>query len=192
MKKIILASNSPRRKEILSKFNLHFDIITADIDENVNPSISAYELAANLAYKKAMSIASTIDYDAIIIGADTIVFHNKIYGKPVDKIDAYNMIKNLSGKMHEVITGLAVIDTSNNKKIKTYETTEVYFREIEEDEINRYIDTGEAFDKAGGYAIQGIASLFIKKIHGDYHNVVGLPIYKLNEILKNEFNINLI
>ncbi|NLM04657.1 MAG: Maf-like protein, partial [Clostridiales bacterium] len=75
---------------------------------------------------------------------------------------------------------------------KTYETTEVYFREIEEDEINRYIDTGEAFDKAGGYAIQGIASLFIKKIHGDYHNVVGLPIYKLNEILKNEFNINLI
>ena len=192
MTKFILASNSPRRQEIFRKLNIEFEVITSDIEEIIDNNIPPYRLACDLAYQKASSIITHIQGDAIIIAADTIVYNNGVFGKPHNHQAAYEMIKSLSGKTHEVITGLAIIDTNTNKEVKEYEITKVHFRKIEDEEIYKYIATGEPMDKAGGYGIQGKASLFIRKIDGDYYNVVGLPVYKLGEILKNKFDISLL
>ena len=192
MTKFILASNSPRRQEIFRKLNIEFEVITADIEEIIDNNIPPYRLACDLAYQKASNIITHIQGDGIIIAADTIVYNNGVFGKPHNHQAAYEMIKSLSGKTHEVITGLAIIDTNTNKEVKEYEITKVHFRKIEDEEIYKYIATGEPMDKAGGYGIQGKASLFIRKIDGDYYNVVGLPVYKLGEILKNKFDISLL
>lgn len=192
MTRFILASNSPRRKEILEKLDVEFEVITSNIEEKIDNTISPYRLVCDLAYQKAKNMVSKVEDSAIIIAADTIVVKDKVFGKPINQDEAYQMIKSLSGKVHEVVTGLAIIDTYTNKEVKAYEITKVYFRQIEDEEIYKYIATGEPLDKAGGYGIQGKASLFIRKIDGDYHNVVGLPIYRLAEILKNEFNISLL
>lgn len=191
-KKLILASASPRRKELLENLGYEFQIIPADIDETVNGSKSPEEIVKELALQKASHIANNIDYPAVIIGSDTIVvIDNTILGKPENTEDAYKMLKLLSGRSHQVISGIAIIDTSNNNKIVESASSDVYFRPISEKEITDYISTKEPMDKAGAYAIQGLASTFIEKINGCYNNIVGLPLFKVTRALK-EFDLDIL
>ncbi|AKL95089.1 septum formation protein Maf [Clostridium aceticum] len=190
MYKLILASNSPRRKEILENLGLKFSIITSDIEEKVNYNIEPYRVACNLAYQKAKSVSENITDPAIVIGADTIVILDKILGKPQNSEEAYGMLRSLSGRTHEVVTGIAIIDCYHQQQVTDYEVTKVHFREINDEEIKKYVETGEPMDKAGAYGIQGKASLFVKKIEGDYYNVVGLPVFKLGKIMHRYFNMS--
>ncbi len=186
---IVLASKSPRRKELLSLLDLDFHIITADIDETIDSSLPVSNEVARLSYQKAAAIKSQASSNSIIISADTVVeLDGCVMGKPKDEQDAFNMLKSLSGKAHNVLTGITVLQ-GNNHITKTV-TTKVYFRNITDQEIWEYIDTFEPMDKAGAYGIQGRASKFVQKIDGDYFNVVGLPVCELTLILKN-FNINI-
>ena len=143
-----------------------------------------------LAFEKSMDVAKS-NQESLVIGADTIVvFNNTILGKPKDKEDARNTIKLLSGNTHEVITGISLINLSANKKIIDYVVSKVKFKDLSEDDINDYINTGESLDKAGAYGIQGYGSLLIEEIQGDYFNIVGLPISKLSDLVKTHFDIN--
>ncbi len=181
-RKIILASASPRRKEILSLLFNEFEIIPANIDESAISFKNPKKAVCELAKKKALSIFEKYN-DSVVIGADTIVVYEKtILGKPKDKEDAFRMLKLLSGKMHKVITGVAII----SKEFQTdfFQESDVYFSDLTDNEINKYIETKEPFDKAGSYAIQGIGGKFIEKIKGDYHNIVGFPLNKTYSILK--------
>jgi septum formation protein len=180
--KIILASASPRRKEILSLLFDTFEILPANIDESVVSFKNPKKAVSQLAKKKALSVYEK-NQESVVIGADTIVvYKNKVLGKPKDKEDAFNMLKLLSGKKHKVITGVAII--SKQFQTEFFEISDVYFSTLTDDEINKYIETKEPFDKAGSYAIQGIAGKFIEKIKGDYHNIVGFPLHKTYSILK--------
>lgn len=180
---IILASQSPRRKELLSLITDDFIICPADVDETVPDNIHVEKVAEYLSKIKALALKSTARNGDIIIGADTIVvYNNEIFGKPKDETDAFNMLKTLSGNTHQVITGVTLIKNQNVKSFSVI--TEVKFNILTDDEINKYIATKEPIDKAGAYGIQGKASLFIEKINGDYFNVVGLPVSKLYEEIK--------
>ena len=182
MRKLILASQSPRRKELLEKCGYPFDVIVADIDESIDSSLTLENAIQQLAYKKAKKIFD--DYpDAIVIGSDTIVSINKkILGKPKDEQEAFNMLKLLSGKTHEVITGLTIL--TKEKKYNHVSVNKVTFYDLSDEEIYKYISTKEPMDKAGSYAIQGIASRYIKSIDGDYYAIVGLPVSVVYHILK--------
>lgn len=192
MKQIVLASTSPRRKEILKSLGVDFQVIGSGIEEKVNRQLSPPEIAKQLAYLKAKDVSNKISGDYVVIGADTIVEYNKTLGKPKSAEEAYNMLKSLSGNVHRVITGFAVIDCSTGQEFIDYECTNVYFKNLTDKEIQNYIATGEPMDKAGAYGIQGKAALFVSKIEGDYFNVVGLPIFKLGVVLQNNFNISLL
>lgn len=185
--KIILASKSPRRKELLGLLDLDFEIITADIDETIDPSLPIADEVARLSYEKALAVTKQTSGNDIIISADTVVECNgMVMGKPKDETDAKNMLLRLSGNTHNVLTGVTVMQGENiiTKTVKTAVT----FRKISYDEISDYIASKEPMDKAGAYGIQGRASKFVSHINGDYFNVVGLPICTLSEMLK-EFNI---
>lgn len=192
-KKIILASASPRRKEILKSLNLQFEIIPPEIEENIDEKTFSNKLIEELALEKVLDVRKKVKYPAVIIGSDTVVvIDNKILGKPKNTEDAFRMLKLLSGKTHRVISAIALIDTENNKTLTDSVTSEVTFKKLSNSEINNYIAAGESMDKAGAYAIQGgLANIFIKSICGCYTNVVGISAYKLAEMLK-EFGINLI
>jgi septum formation protein len=192
MKQIVLASSSPRRKEILEGLGVQFKVISSDIEETVNEELSPPEIAKQLAYLKAKDISNKISGDYVVIGADTIVEYNKVLGKPKSTEDAYHMLKLLSGQVHRVITGFAIIDCFNQKEFIDYDCTNVYFNKLTDEQIQKYIATGEPMDKAGAYGIQGKASLFVSKIEGDYFNIVGLPMFKLGVALHNYFDINLL
>ncbi|WDC83862.1 Maf family protein [Caloramator sp. mosi_1] len=186
--KIILASSSPRRIEILKNLNLQFEVIPSDFKEEINLN-NPIELVKNFAYNKALDVKDKIKEEALIIAADTVVYKDgKVLGKPSDEEDAYNMLKLLSGSEHQVYTGVCVF--YNNDYIVDYSCTNVYFKELSDYEIKKYISTTEPFGKAGAYAIQGFGSLFVEKIEGCYFNVVGLPINKLYDII-NRMGINL-
>jgi septum formation protein len=179
--KIILASGSPRRREIFKKLGINFQYVTSNIEEKFDESLSVYEQVVKLATMKAYKVANIYD-EAFIVGADTVVYlENKIIGKPKDIVDAKNILKFLSGKMHEVITGVAIVNKREKLIERFYEKTAVYFRKLNDALIDWYIDTDEPMDKAGAYGIQGAGSLLIEKIYGDYDNVVGLPAGKLLE-----------
>lgn len=183
MRHIILASASPRRKEILQLADLSFNIMPSDAEE-ITTKTEPQEVVMELASIKAKDIYERSDKQSMVVGADTVVaYKGQILGKPSDEEDARRMLSMLSGQTHEVYTGVCVIEDG---QIKTfYEETKVTFYEISEDEINRYIGTGEPMDKAGSYGIQGKAAVFIKGIEGDYYNVVGFPIARfLHEITK--------
>lgn len=183
---IILASASPRRKELLSKIVEDFTVYPSNFEETLPANISAYDAAEYLATQKALSIKSKFPND-IIIGADTvIVFKNKIYGKPVNKEDAKKMLSTFSNNTHQVITGVCILNVQ--KSLSFNSISDVTFYDLTKKEIEDYLCNDEYKDKAGAYAIQGKASLFIKEIKGDYNNIVGLPISKLNRVLKN-FNL---
>lgn len=183
MKHIILASASPRRKEILELADLKFDIMPSNAQE-ITTKTAPNEVVMELASIKAKDIYEKSEKQSMIVGADTVVaYQGQILGKPTDEADAKRMLTMLSGQTHEVYTGVCVIE---DEKIKTfYEETKVTFYEISDEQIDRYIKTGEPMDKAGSYGIQGKAAVFIKRIEGDYYNVVGFPIARfLQEITK--------
>lgn len=180
--RIILASNSPRRREILSQLGIQFEVIPSKFEENAS-NMNPEDMVMYLAEEKAMSVAKNIKEEAFIIGADTIVYQKEVMGKPKDNEDAARMLKNLSGVFHTVITGISVVHTPSLKKVTDYEKTLVKFKNISDDEIQAYVKSGEPMDKAGAYAIQGIGSLLVEKIEGCYFNVVGLPVYRLSKIL---------
>lgn len=185
MKKIILASASPRRVELLAMLGLPFEQKISHVPETGNDRIAPEELARALALAKAGSVAC-METEGLVIGADTIVLaKGGIMGKPKDRVDAFRMLQELSGTRHQVISGLAVVDASTGEERTAHEVTEVVFRRLSQKEIDCYLDTGEPMDKAGAYGIQGIGSLLVEEIHGCYNNVVGLPLTLLVEMLKN-------
>lgn len=179
---IILASASPRRKELLRLIVDDFEIIPADIDETVSGDIELEKIPQYLAENKALHIHRS-HFDDIVIGCDTGVFIDGVMlGKPSSQEDAFNMLKTLSGRTHKVITGCALF--CRDKKIVFSSETKVSFFELTDSEIAEYIKTGEPMDKAGAYGIQGKGSLLIEKIEGDYFNVVGLPVSQLSRELR--------
>ena len=183
MKHIILASASPRRKEILELADLEFDVMPSDAQE-ITTKTAPNEVVMELASIKAKDIYKKSEKQSMIVGADTVVaYQGQILGKPTDKADAKRMLTMLSGQTHEVYTGVCVIEDGKTKTF--YEETKVTFYEISDEQIDYYIKTGEPMDKAGSYGIQGKAAVFIKGIEGDYYNVVGFPIARfLQEITK--------
>lgn len=184
--RIVLASSSPRRKMLLHQLDIPFDIRVSDIDETIQSDVPAEELARRLAFEKAEAIARSLT-DAIVIGADTLVVDERgILGKPQHEQEAFQMLQRLSGKVHQVITGVAVISTySPQNTLVNHETTQVKIATLSDCDIRRYIHTGEPLDKAGAYAIQGKGAMFVEWIHGCYNNVVGLPLFLLIRMLKN-------
>jgi len=188
MEKIILASNSPRRKEILTNVGVEFSVMGSDIEEVVRVGEKPESVVMALAFEKAVDIASRVDDNSIIIAADTIVYKDSILGKPVDDQDAFKMLKSLSASSHEVYTGFTILRANTNLKITEYVKTKVVFKDLDDDTIDKYIKTKEPIGKAGAYAIQGYGSTLIDSIEGDYFNVVGLPISRLSEVLKKNFD----
>ena len=174
---IILASKSPRRKELLEKIGLKFSVRPADIEE-VHIGITGFgDIVIDLAEQKADAIKEKMFHDRIVIASDTIVVINeKILNKPIDREDAFTMLRTLSGNIHSVFSSLYVHDGYEKKEIKEYTETKVEFYELTDKQINDYLDTHEPFDKAGAYGIQGYGSKFIKKIDGCFFSVMGFPI----------------
>lgn len=193
MSKIILASSSPRRKELLEKYNLNPIIFKPDVEEKELTKEKPIQIAMSLAFEKALWVSDHFENEEIIIGADTIVvYQNEVLGKPKDIEDAFRMLNLLSGKTHYVITGLSIIKANSNLKIVDYEKTKVEFRKLSKDQINRYIKTKEPMDKAGAYGIQGYGEILVKGIDGCYSNVVGLPLGKLDYLLDKFFNMKIL
>ncbi len=189
MNEFVLASASPRRREILEAVGLKFDILVSSADESrIDRSIAPELLVKELAMLKASESAKHTRRGRYIIGADTVVaLEGKILEKPANEADAARMLRLLSGKTHSVYTGVCVYSTSDNTAVAECERTEVEFFELTDEEIEAYVATKEPLDKAGAYGIQGIGALLVRGIKGDYFNVVGLPIARLNRILKEEF-----
>lgn len=189
----VLASKSPRRSELLENLGVEFTIAVSDIDESKIPKDLPPKLyVQELAVLKGTAIGAGCGAGRFVIAADTVVVcDDEIIGKPTDEADARRMLKMMSGRVHEVYTGFSVTDSTSGMTASGYEVTKVRFRELSNEEIDGYIKSGAPFDKAGGYGIQGRASLFVEGIDGDYFNVVGLPLNALNELMKKEFNISL-
>ena len=187
---IILASASPRRKEILSSLGLNFKVIVSSVSEDSIPKdLPPHIYVQELSMLKSTDVAKNIKKESLCIGADTIVYHNqKIIGKPKNFDEAFNMLSSFSGSFHEVISSVSVTNSKSMKTVTDYCTTKVYFSHLSDDEIVSYINRFSPYDKAGGYGIQEYAGAFIEKIEGDYFNVVGLPVNKLYKLLKSEFD----
>lgn len=190
LKKLILASGSPRRKEILEKLGIPFDVIPSNYEENMTENIAPEELAKKLALGKATDVAGKVS-NSIVIGADTFIyFEGKKLGKPKTSEKAAEMLTEMSGKPHLIYTGYAIIDSDTKQTVLGCCETKVYFRQLNSSEIKNYVNSGEPLDRAGAYAIQGIGSVIVEKIVGDYFNVVGLPISQVAQSLK-EFGYEL-
>ncbi len=182
MSKIILASQSPRRRELLSVLFNEFDVMVSNADETMPQNLAPSECVTEIAYRKLCDVTQSCA-GALVIAADTIVVLNgKILGKPKDANDAFDMLRELSANTHTVYTGVAI---SYRNKVSTFaEETKVTFRKLDDATITAYIKTGEPMDKAGAYGIQNKGALFVEKIEGDYFNVVGLPICRLSKELE--------
>ena len=177
---LILASQSPRRRELLGLFHIPFTVRVADIDEAMDPGKAPFDEVARVSLLKARAVPR--EGEDIVIAADTIVVcQGKVLGKPRDEADAWRMLRLLSGKDHQVMTGLTVL--RGDRAAVCTEVTDLHFRDLSDREIEAYIRTGEPMDKAGAYGIQGGAALFCEKMVGDYYNVVGLPVCRLGRIL---------
>ena len=178
---LILASQSPRRKELLGLFHIPFSIRVADIDETMDLDKPACQEVARVSRLKAL--ATPREADDVVIAADTIVVcAGQVLGKPRDEEDAFRMLRLLSGRDHQVMTGMTVL--RGDKELVHTEITDIHFRHLSDKEIHRYIASGEPMDKAGSYGIQGGAALFAEKMAGDYYNVMGLPVCRLGQMLK--------
>ena len=181
--RLILASGSPRRRELLSQMGYTFEIIVPDVDEDV--SGHARDVVGILSRRKAQAVADTQD-SGIIIASDTLVsLGGAALGKPHDAADAHRMLRMLSGQTHEVFTGVTIIDAASKKQQTQVVRTGVIFRELSDEEIDAYIATGEPMDKAGAYAIQGGAHGFVEGFEGSYENVIGFPVDEIREMLKD-------
>ncbi|WP_455258266.1 Maf family protein [Peptoniphilus asaccharolyticus] len=187
-RKIILASNSPRRREMLSEF-IDFDIVSKSVKEIYDYNVSEDVNVMSIAFNKAYEVAKENE-EAIVIAADTLVYKDGPLGKPKDREDAKNMLLRLSGTTHYVLTGCAVMCLEEKYKKIFYERTEVKFKNLTELEIEEYLDTLEYKDKAGAYGIQGYGSLLVDNISGDFFNVIGLPISKLSDVLNKDLDID--
>ena len=182
--KIVLASQSPRRKELLGRMGLKFVTQASKIDESAFDGLEARELVATLSREKAQWIARQLDGETLVIGADTVVVRDgAALGKPKDAEDAVAMLLSLSGRDHQVCTGVTVC--RGDRVLTQVEETQVTFRELTEAEVRQYVSTGEPMDKAGAYGIQGLGGLLVEGIRGDYSNVVGLPVCRLGQMLKD-------
>lgn len=179
---LILASGSPRRKELLSLFRIPFTVVPADVDETMDPAKAPCDEVARLSAKKARAVKR--EPDDVVIAADTIVVcEGKVLGKPKSEENAYAMLSLLSGRDHQVMTGCTVL---RGEKCETFtEVTDLHFRTLSEREIRAYIASGEPMDKAGAYGIQGGAALFCRRMEGDYYNVMGLPVCRLWQTLQS-------
>ena len=178
---LILASQSPRRRELLGLTGLDFIVRVADIDETMDPGKAPFEEVARVSRQKALAVPA--EKDDVVIAADTIVvLENEILGKPKDAADASRMLHLLSGRDHQVMTGMTVL--RGEKCAVCTEITDIHFRSLSDREIEAYIRTGEPMDKAGSYGIQGGAALFAERLVGDYYNVMGLPVCRLGQLLR--------
>ena len=191
--KIILASASLRREELLRRIIKKFEIIKSDFDEEsvkVKENLSSYVM--EISSGKAQSVQKTVNGDFIIIGCDTIVcLKDQVLGKPKNKLEATNMLKDLSGNIHKVLTGITIINTVSNKILTDYVCTEVKFSVLDDEVIEKYVQSGDCLDKAGAYGIQGYGGIFVEEIHGCYYNVVGLPMNRLVLLLR-EMGVNIL
>ncbi len=184
--RIVLASSSPRRKELLKELNVDFEIITKEVDETFYGN-NIYEASMSVAKRKAMAVYKDIIGDVIVIGSDTIVaMNNKIYGKPKDYNEAVSMLETFSDNSHEVISSLCVLIRKNNIEYQelTYDKATVYVDKLTKEEIDDWINNHDVYTRAGAYAIQDGFSKHVKKIDGDYFSIVGLPVHKLYNLLK--------
>lgn len=183
-RKIVLASASPRRKEILEKTGLKFTVDISAYEEDMDLALKPHQLARFLSSEKAKTVA--IKYrNALVIAADTfIVFKGRLLGKPHTEKEAKRMLTLLNDKAHSVITGFTIIDTNTKKKLSRSVETRVYFKKMTVQEIESYVRTGEPLDKAGAYAIQDLGAVIVKKIEGDYFNIMGLPLSSVTDALK--------
>ncbi len=182
--KLILASASQRRAEILRDAGFSFTVLSSAVDETPYPGESPHDLVQRLAAAKAELVAARAVGPAIVIAADTVVtLEGRIFGKPRSSDDARHMLEKLSGRTHAVVTGVALIRLPDAERLSFAESSLVHFAKLSAEEINRYLATGEPHDKAGGYAIQGRASRYIPRIEGCYFNVVGLPLARLQHAL---------
>lgn len=182
--KIVLASQSPRRKELLGRMGLEFVTQASKIDESAFDGLEARDLVATLSREKAQWIARQLDGETLVIGADTVVVRDgAALGKPKDAEDAVAMLLSLSGRDHQVCTGVTVC--RGDRVLTQVEETQVTFRDLTEAEVRQYVSTGEPMDKAGAYGIQGLGGLLVEGIRGDYSNVVGLPVCRLGQMLKD-------
>ncbi|WP_374027896.1 nucleoside triphosphate pyrophosphatase [Bdellovibrio bacteriovorus] len=185
---LILASESPRRKQLLSEAGFSFDVVPVKVSEIPNKNLNVNDQILDIARRKAsatLPLLKSSRQDAfIVLCADTeVIFNGAPLGKPADRQDAYRILKLLSGKYHEVITAVCLVESSTGKEVSQTETTKIYFRELTDDEIWTYIDTGEPMDKAGAYGIQGQGGKFIERFDGPFDNVVGLPIDLVKNLL---------
>lgn len=187
--RIVLASKSPRRRQLLEQIGLEFEIRESEYEEDMAAMADPVELVKFLALNKAKAVAQHYS-DAIVIGADTfVIFDNQFIGKPKDKDDARRMLRLLSGQTNNIITGFAVIDTATGRVVNGFDRADVTIRELTDEDIENYIETGEPLDKAGAFGIQGVGAVIVEKVDGDYHNIMGLPLSKIYAILK-EFGID--
>jgi septum formation protein len=185
---LILASESPRRAELLRQVAIPFRVVAPAVTEELSGRPSPEEMVALLALRKARAVSDRLP-GGYVIGADTIVLHGEtVLGKPVDSDDAERMLRLLSGDRHSVLTGLALVNAANGYLLERLSLTQVWIKTLADDEIKAYIATGEPFDKAGAYGIQGKGALLVEKIEGCYFNVVGLPLSLLNQMI-TEMNI---
>ena len=191
MDPLVLASKSPRRREILERLGFPYIVYGAEIDERMGRKRSIRSFVIDIAKRKVAAAASHFS-NGLIVGVDTVVcFQNRVLGKPEDKKEALKFLKILNGNQHEVLSGITVKDVARGIGYSSVSITSVFFCKLNDEEIVRYIESGEWFDKAGGYAIQGSAALFVKGIAGSYYNIMGLPVEKLYELLKkfSYFNV---
>lgn len=189
-KKLILASSSPRRQELIRSLQLPYEIRVSDVNEDTEPGLTPQEIVEQLSSRKAGAVFEAYKVEqpegteGIIIGSDTIVvLDDAVLGKPKDKQDAFRMLKGLQGRRHQVFSGVACIDLATGKALVSHQVTFVYMKPLTDEQIERYIGTGEPMDKAGSYAIQGLGATIVERIEGDYFNVVGLPLSLLSSLL---------
>ena len=185
--RIILASSSPRRQELMKEFNLPFEVIVKPVDERFIGNNNIYKQSMEISKRKAQAVFDEINGDVIVIGSDTIVLQdNKIYGKPKDYLDAVNMLTIFSDNKHEVVSSLCLLVRKDNVVYEelTYDKCDVYVDKMTKEEIDEWINSNDVYSKAGAYAIQEGFGKYIKKIDGDYFSIVGFPIHKLYELLK--------
>ena len=184
MRTILLASQSPRRKELVELLPWSFKVCTKEVEEKVDDALTPEENVQALALQKAMAVAKAYP-DYLVVGADTVVcYEGQIMGKPKDQSDAKCILQRLSGKTHQVYTGVALVCEKTNTTITFYQATDVTMQVLSDVEIDEYLMTNESYDKAGAYGIQGYGARYISRIEGDYYNVVGLPVHALYENLK--------
>jgi len=193
MKKLILASSSPRRKQLLQMLGLSFEVIPSNIDEKLDPKLSPRQQVENLSLQKAQTIETQFkNKNVLIIAADTmVVLKGEVIGKPKDEKDAIKILQKLSGTKHSIVTGFTLLDTETKKYVTNSTETKIWFRKISSVEIEAYIKREQPFDKAGGYAIHELASVFIEKIEGDDSGATGLSVFLLTKELK-KFGINIL